>query len=410
MRDAGRYRRDRVGRTPAHPQRRDPASSAPAHRGRARTGDARSPRALCGPAHVSELPGRDALRQFRAQAIPRVRPGRCAATSASPDHRAPRRYGEVWCPCRANTRVRVCAFQGRSVHGPPRARPRFTARSTPRLNRSVSAGREGEWPPPARADAGHGLVSLHARRTRPLLPLPVRAVAPSERSGDRTGRARPPDDRGRRRSRVLAGTSPVQLLEGHPPGDSRRRSGGRPFRAVRGRPPVAWRLAQAGRSCFTSTDHGPRRPRRPRPRRPSGSRCARRWSDACYERPTRRWSCRAPSGGCSLERYRLAPWDVHVWPPGVDLDRFTPGEQRARQGATRSAAGSVRRRVHATPGAAHGDRRPARCMESDRRGAATRLDAAGGGDGPLAGASAERARGRRSPAACGCSGGCPTRS
>jgi len=33
-----------------------------------------------------------------------------------------------------------------------------------------------------------------------------------------------------------------------------------------------------------------------------------------------------------LERYRVPPWNVHVWAPGVDLERFTPGELlRARE-------------------------------------------------------------------------------
>jgi glycosyltransferase involved in cell wall biosynthesis len=29
-----------------------------------------------------------------------------------------------------------------------------------------------------------------------------------------------------------------------------------------------------------------------------------------------------------VEKYRVSPWRVHVVPPGVDLDRFTPGDQR----------------------------------------------------------------------------------
>jgi glycosyltransferase involved in cell wall biosynthesis len=33
-----------------------------------------------------------------------------------------------------------------------------------------------------------------------------------------------------------------------------------------------------------------------------------------------------------VERYRVAPWDVHVWAPGVDLERFSPGDRaRARE-------------------------------------------------------------------------------
>lgn len=36
-----------------------------------------------------------------------------------------------------------------------------------------------------------------------------------------------------------------------------------------------------------------------------------------------------------VERYRACPWEVHVWAPGVDLERFSPGERgaaRARLG------------------------------------------------------------------------------
>jgi glycosyltransferase involved in cell wall biosynthesis len=29
-----------------------------------------------------------------------------------------------------------------------------------------------------------------------------------------------------------------------------------------------------------------------------------------------------------VERYRVRPWEVHVWPPGVALDAFTPGDRR----------------------------------------------------------------------------------
>ena len=33
-----------------------------------------------------------------------------------------------------------------------------------------------------------------------------------------------------------------------------------------------------------------------------------------------------------VERYRIAPWHIHVWPPGVAHDAFTPGERsRARE-------------------------------------------------------------------------------
>jgi glycosyltransferase involved in cell wall biosynthesis len=33
-----------------------------------------------------------------------------------------------------------------------------------------------------------------------------------------------------------------------------------------------------------------------------------------------------------VERYRIAPWSIHVWQPGVDLEAFTPGErEQARQ-------------------------------------------------------------------------------
>ncbi|MGA7704914.1 MAG: glycosyltransferase, partial [Solirubrobacteraceae bacterium] len=33
-----------------------------------------------------------------------------------------------------------------------------------------------------------------------------------------------------------------------------------------------------------------------------------------------------------VERYRVDPWNIHVYPPGVDLDRFTPeGREAARR-------------------------------------------------------------------------------
>jgi glycosyltransferase involved in cell wall biosynthesis len=92
-----------------------------------------------------------------------------------------------------------------------------------------------------------------------------------------------------------------------------------------------------------------------------------------------------------LERYRVSPWGVHVWPPGVDLDVFTPGERalaRARLGLEQGAfvAACVRRLVA-------------------RMGIDELLDAWGRietelppgstlllvGDGPLAGEFAERA-------------------
>jgi glycosyltransferase involved in cell wall biosynthesis len=51
-----------------------------------------------------------------------------------------------------------------------------------------------------------------------------------------------------------------------------------------------------------------------------------------------------------LERYRVSPWGVHVWPPGVALDVFTPGERapaRAQLGLEQGAfvAACVRRLV-----------------------------------------------------------------
>jgi glycosyltransferase involved in cell wall biosynthesis len=92
-----------------------------------------------------------------------------------------------------------------------------------------------------------------------------------------------------------------------------------------------------------------------------------------------------------VERYRIAPWNVHVWPPGVALDAFQPGEQtqaRERLGLERDVfvATTVRRLV-------------------PRMGIDVLLDAwaqlegalpAGSqllivGDGPLAGELAERA-------------------
>jgi glycosyltransferase involved in cell wall biosynthesis len=92
-----------------------------------------------------------------------------------------------------------------------------------------------------------------------------------------------------------------------------------------------------------------------------------------------------------LERYRVSPWGVHVWPPGVALEVFTPGERslaRARLGLEQGAfvAACVRRLVA-------------------RMGIDDLLDAWGPiatelppgstlllvGDGPLAGELAERA-------------------
>jgi glycosyltransferase involved in cell wall biosynthesis len=51
-----------------------------------------------------------------------------------------------------------------------------------------------------------------------------------------------------------------------------------------------------------------------------------------------------------LERYRVRPWEVHVWKPGVALERFTPGEmsiarQRLGIAQARFVAVSVRRLV-----------------------------------------------------------------
>ncbi len=51
-----------------------------------------------------------------------------------------------------------------------------------------------------------------------------------------------------------------------------------------------------------------------------------------------------------LERYRMPPWDIHVWPPAVALDVFTPGERasaRARLALAPEAfvAACVRRLV-----------------------------------------------------------------
>lgn len=43
-----------------------------------------------------------------------------------------------------------------------------------------------------------------------------------------------------------------------------------------------------------------------------------------------------------VERYRVPPWNVHVWPPGVALDRFTPGDTaQARERTGVDQAGFV---------------------------------------------------------------------
>ncbi|HEY1833939.1 MAG TPA: glycosyltransferase family 4 protein [Solirubrobacteraceae bacterium] len=41
-----------------------------------------------------------------------------------------------------------------------------------------------------------------------------------------------------------------------------------------------------------------------------------------------------------VERYRISPWSIHVWQPGVDLEAFTPGER-----------GAARERLGLAPGA-----------------------------------------------------------
>jgi glycosyltransferase involved in cell wall biosynthesis len=92
-----------------------------------------------------------------------------------------------------------------------------------------------------------------------------------------------------------------------------------------------------------------------------------------------------------LERYGLAPWDIHVWPPAVDLDVFTPADQA-----------SARTALELEPGAF-----VAACVRRlvPRMGIDGLLDAWGEiedelpagstlllvGDGPLAGELAERA-------------------
>ena len=37
-----------------------------------------------------------------------------------------------------------------------------------------------------------------------------------------------------------------------------------------------------------------------------------------------------------VENYGVSPWRVHVVPPGVDLDRFSPGDRGAARGAVRA--------------------------------------------------------------------------
>ncbi len=92
-----------------------------------------------------------------------------------------------------------------------------------------------------------------------------------------------------------------------------------------------------------------------------------------------------------LERYRVSPWDVHVWPPGVALDVFTPGDRdgaRARLGVEPEAfvAACVRRLVPrmGIDGLldAWGE------LEAELPPGSTLLVV---GDGPLAGELAERA-------------------
>jgi glycosyltransferase involved in cell wall biosynthesis len=92
-----------------------------------------------------------------------------------------------------------------------------------------------------------------------------------------------------------------------------------------------------------------------------------------------------------LERYRLAPWDIHVWHPGVALDVFTPGEQasaRARLGLEPGAfvAACVRRLVPRM--GIDGLLDAWSQIEAELPAGSTLLVV---GDGPLAGTLAERA-------------------
>jgi len=92
-----------------------------------------------------------------------------------------------------------------------------------------------------------------------------------------------------------------------------------------------------------------------------------------------------------LERYRVVPWDVHVVPPGVELNRFSPGErEQARRllGVPGDAfvAVAVRRLV---PRTGIGDLLEAWALAAPQLPPGATLLV--GGDGPLAGELAARA-------------------
>ncbi len=95
-------------------------------------------------------------------------------------------------------------------------------------------------------------------------------------------------------------------------------------------PSSSRRSAAAPWSC-TSTDRG-------RPRGGAGGeRDAGRHGQAgdralpSTAAPTASWCCRRPSAVLLVERYGVAPWRVEIVPPGVDLDRFAPGDGSERE-------------------------------------------------------------------------------
>ena len=94
-----------------------------------------------------------------------------------------------------------------------------------------------------------------------------------------------------------------------------------------------------------------------------------------------------------VERYRVAPWGVHVLAPGVDLELFTPGDRERGAGAARARPGGVRGGLHPPAGPPDGPGRAARRLGRARGCAARGLGAAAGRRRAAARA-AERARRR----------------
>ena len=245
---------------------------------------------------------------------------RCVATTSVPTAE-PRRHMLLALACRAapNPGPRQRGLPTSVTHnetGSPRAPP-GSQTAHPRVS-----------------DAGNGLVPHDARRPQPLLPLAAGAAGGGARRGDRARRGRRPHAvTRRRRRRDAARTSPAGLLARTPARGRRAPSvidahfalyAAAPLLlgALRGRPmvfhfhgPWAQENVAAGDSSRSSYVL-----------RAALERCVLRRADAhvVLSSAFRR---------VLVERYRVRPWDVHVWPPGVALERVharTSDRSRAR--------------------------------------------------------------------------------